>query len=99
MDVREAFGADVRLRGPDPDERGYFVVERRSDVDHEWFVSLVTTALGGRESLVLDSSGGLVVVWASFGAAQDLRRLPPVAHVGGVTVDPERFRRVFDGDP
>jgi hypothetical protein len=99
MDVHEAFGADIRLHGLDPDEWGYFVVERRPDVDHEWFVRLLATTLGGGESVVLDSPGGMVVVWAPFGVAQDLRRLPPVAHVGGVTIDPERFRRSFGSDP
>ena len=95
MDVRDSFGADVELRGPDPAEWGYFLVRRRADVDHERFVRLVSNHVGGDEFVVLDSPGGIVVVQAPFGVAQGLLRLPDVTHVGGVSVDAERLRQAF----
>lgn len=98
MDVRDSFGADVELRGPDPGERGYFLLRRRSEVDHERFVRLVSARVGGDAFVLLDSPGGIVVVNTPFGVAQALGELPEVAHVGGVTVDLERLGTTF-ADP
>ena len=95
MGVREAFDAEIEVKGPDPSEWGHFLVERRGDVDHEAFLRLVTNHVGGDEFVVIDSPGGIVVVTAPFALAESLRHLPQVAHVGGVTVDRERFRRAF----
>jgi hypothetical protein len=98
MDVREAFGADVELRGPDPRERGYFLLRRRPAVDHERFVRLVSARVGGDAFVLLDSPGGIVVVNTPFGVARALEGLPEVAHVGGVTVDLGRLEAAFS-DP
>jgi hypothetical protein len=99
MDVEDAFGASVELRGPDPAEWGYFVVRRRPDVDHERFLRIVSTHVGGDGNVVLDSPGGIVVVTAPFGVAQGLLRLAVVGHVGGVTLNHERLRRAFTAPP
>lgn len=98
MGVREAFDADIEVKGPDLSEWGHFLVERRGDVDHEAFLQLVANHVGGDEFVVVDSPGGIVVVAAPFALAESLRQLPQVAHVGGVTVDRDRFRRAFTGD-
>lgn len=95
MGIREAFDASVDVRGPDPTEWGYFVVERRDDVDHERFLRLVSHHVGGDDFVVLDSPGGMVVVTAPFRVAQALLGHPSVRHVGGVTLDLERFRQAF----
>jgi predicted ATPase len=95
MGVREAFDADVEMKGPDPSEWGHFLVKRHEDVDHEAFLRLVSNRVGGDEFVLLDSPGGVVIVTAPFALAERLRQLPQVARVGGVTVDPDRFRRAF----
>lgn len=95
MDARDAFDAEIGVNGPDPAERGYFLVERRPDVEHEGFVRLVSAHVGGDEFVVLDSPGGVVVVIAPLGVAEGLRRLPSVTHVGGVTIDPDRLEQAF----
>ena len=93
--VREAFDAAVDVQGPDPGEWGSFAVQRREGVEHERFLRLVSNHVGGDDYVVLDSPGGLVVVVTSFGSAQALVGHPAVSHVGGVTIDPDRFRQAF----
>jgi hypothetical protein len=95
VSVREAFDAAVDVRGPDPRERGYFLVRRRTDVDHERFRGLVSTHVGGDGAVVLDSPGGIVVVLAPYSVARGLLRLPETDHVGGVQIDAERLRQVL----
>jgi hypothetical protein len=92
VEFADHFGATVDVSVPAADV-GLFVVCRHPATDHARFRDAVAAAVGGSDRVFLDSPGGLVVVATRFDTAQALRAHPAVAHVGGVTVDPERLHR------
>jgi hypothetical protein len=93
--LERRFGATVDVAGPPTDGAGFFLVRRTPDTDHAAFRAWLLDAVGGPDRLLLAHADGLFVVWTTFGVAEWLRTRPPVAHAGGVTVDPERLRSVL----
>lgn len=90
MEFADRFGASVDISTGTTDA-GYFLIRRRSSVDHERFRAAVATVVGGVEYIQLDAPSGFVVVVTQYSTAETLRTHPMVDHVGGVTFDPDQI--------
>jgi hypothetical protein len=90
VEFAERFGATVDVAAPTTDI-GYFLVQRHESVDHTRFRRVVAEAIGDQTYIQLDAPSGFVVVATGYETAQALRAHRMVAHVGGVTIDPERM--------
>ncbi|MWV63666.1 hypothetical protein GRS48_02335 [Halorubrum sp. JWXQ-INN 858] len=99
MTIADRFGADIDVRGPDPDSEGTFLVTPVDGVDHEAFVTALLGVIGGHDRLLAHHRSGFALVRIPFDRSRRLRRLPWIATVGGVSFDPERFAAVVGGNP
>jgi hypothetical protein len=91
VEFADRFGATVDVSTTATDA-GQFLVRRRPSVDHAEFRRTVAAAVGGVDRITLDVPGGFVIVAAPLETARTLRTHSAVAHVGGVTIDPNRVR-------
>lgn len=94
-DIAKRFGAEIDVTGPAPDEKGFFLVKRRPDVDPDEFRPWLLGSVGGEEQLLLETPSGIYIVWTTFETAEAVREDPTVALVGGVSVDLKRLREML----
>ena len=97
--LRERFGAEVHVDGPDPSAAAYFFVKRAAGVDHQPFMVTLLGLLGDPDRLVLHHRSGFAVVVTTFGDAERIRASPLVSTVGGIQFDPEQFASVVGTGP
>jgi len=94
-DIAKRFGAEIDVTGPAPEEKGFFLVKRRPDVDPGEFRPWLLSSIGGEERLLLETPSGIYIVWTTFETAEAVRERPTVALVGGVSVDLGRLRKML----
>ncbi len=96
-DIARKFGANIDVVGPDPDDAAFFLVKRYGSVDPESFRTWLVERVGGRDSILLESTSGIFVVWMQFHTARYIRQDPKVALVGGISVDINRLNKMLGG--
>lgn len=94
-DVARAFGANIELERPDDGDTGFFLVERKSEIDHNVFLGWLVSEIGGSEKLLFQHSDGLYVVWVSFHLSERIKSHEAVKLVGPVGVDMERLQKML----
>ena len=92
MDIQDRFGAETTVEMSDPAAMGFFLVQRKPDVDHKLFLQTVLAAAGGADRLLFHHQNGLAVIRISFHTAQQLEGQPMISLVGGIHVDLDRLR-------
>lgn len=98
-DIAQQFGADIDVKGPAPDDAGFFIVKRQPTADPAAFRSWLLDQIGGKKRVLLETRSGVFVVWARFGEAFGLRDAPTVALVGGISIDMKRFQQMLGRPP
>lgn len=94
-DIAQAFGANIELERPDDGDTGFFLVERKPEVDHNVFLGWLVSVIGGSDRLLFQHSDGLYVVWISFHVSEAIKSHQAVELVGPVGVDVERLQMML----